>query len=83
MSKYDALWAYIQKSGCQQPTLTFEEIGRISGTPLDHSFLQHKKELIALGYEVKKISPKARTVLFEKILIYKNINRAAYRNNKA
>ena len=83
MSKYDALWAYIQKSGCKQPTLTFEEIGRISGTPLDHSFLQHKKELIALGYEVKKISLKARTVLFEKILIYKNINRAAYRNNKA
>lgn len=83
MSKYDALWAYIQKSGCKQLTLTFEGIGRISGTPLDHSFLQYKKELIALGYEVKKISLKAQTVLFEKILIYKNINRAAYRNNKA
>lgn len=83
---YEQIWrslgVYTEKR-LQAATLTFEEIGRISGTPLDHSFLQHKKELTALGYEVKKISPKARTVLFEKILIYKNINRAAYRNNKA
>ena len=44
MSKYDALWAYIQN--CGQPQLTFDEIGRIAGTPLDHSFLKYKKELL-------------------------------------
>lgn len=67
MSKYDALWAYIQKSGCKQLTLTFEKAAQIAGAPLDHSFLQYKKELIALGYEVKKISVKAQTVLFVRI----------------
>ncbi len=43
-----------KKAAASKPTLTFEEIGRISGTPLDHSFLQYKKELIAPGYQVKK-----------------------------
>ena len=64
MSKYDALWAYIHESGRPQLTLTFEEIGRIAGVPLDHSFLKCKKELCRYGYEVVKISMKARTVLF-------------------
>ena len=31
MSKYDALWAYIQNCGQPQLTLTFDEIGRIAG----------------------------------------------------
>ncbi len=43
MSKYDALWAHIQNCGQPQLTLTFDEIGRIAGTPLDHSFLKYKK----------------------------------------
>ena len=64
MSKYDALWAHIQNCGQPQLTLTFDEIGRIAGTPLDHSFLKYKKELAAYGYEVGKISMKAQTVLF-------------------
>lgn len=38
MSKYDALWAHIQNCGQPQLTLTFDEIGRIAGTPLDLSF---------------------------------------------
>mgnify|MGYP004542704859 FL=1 len=66
MSKYDALWAHIQKSGMPQLTLTFDEIGQIAGAPLDHSFLRYKKELMAYGYEVGKISMKARTVFFVK-----------------
>ena len=47
-------------------TLTFEETEHIAGVPLDHSFLKYKKELLAYGYEVKKISMKAQTVLFVK-----------------
>lgn len=46
--------------------LTFEEIGNISGVPIDHSFLRHKKELAEYGYEVSKISMKSQTVLFIK-----------------
>ncbi len=64
MSKYDALWKYIQASGQPQLTLTFDKIAEISGIPLDHSFLKYKKELLAYGYEVRKISMKAQTVFF-------------------
>lgn len=64
MSKYDALWKYIQASGQPQLTLTFDEIAEISGIPLDHSFLKYKKELLAYGYEVRKISMKTQTVFF-------------------
>ena len=48
MSKYFPLWAYIQKSGAPQLTLTFDEIGQIAGVLLDHSFLKFKKELLYL-----------------------------------
>ena len=64
MSKYDALWQYIQKSGKPQLTLTFDEIGRIAGLPLDHAFLRYKKELLLYGYAVGRISMNAQTVDF-------------------
>lgn len=67
MSKYSALWTYIQESGEQQLVLTFDEIKDILGISLDHSFLKYKKELPAYGYEVKKISMKSQTVLFAAI----------------
>ena len=70
MSKYDKLWKYIQESGQPQLTLTFEEIGEIAGTPLNHSFLNCKKELLEYGYEVGKISMKARTVLFHTAICF-------------
>ena len=66
MSKYNKLWRYIRESGKPQQLLTYDEIEEISGVPLDHSFLNCKKELLAYGYEVKKISMKAQTVLFVK-----------------
>lgn len=64
MSKYEALWRHLQENG--QLLMTFDEIGQIAGVPLDHSFLQHKKELPAYGYEVEKISMKAQTVRFRR-----------------
>ena len=39
MSKYDKLWEYVFKDGRDQFTLSFEEIGRIAGVPIDHPFL--------------------------------------------
>lgn len=71
MSKYNSLWEYIQKDGSQSFKLTFDEIQRISGTPIDHSFLKYKKELEAYGYQVGKITMKEQTVQFNKI---ENIN---------
>lgn len=67
MSKYDPLWAYLRENGSPRLTLTFDEINRIAGVPLDHSFLRYKQELPAYGYAAGKISMKARTVLFEKL----------------
>ncbi len=67
MSKYNALWKYIQQNGSQSLQLTFEEIQNIAGIPIDHSFLKYKKELTEYGYQVGKISMKEQTVIFHKI----------------
>ena len=67
MSKYDSLWEYVQKKGSQSFKLTFEEIQDIVGIPLDHSFLNYKKDLTEYGYQVGKISMKEKTVIFNKV----------------
>lgn len=66
MSKYNALWEYVSQSGKSSFKLTYEEIEQIAGVPIDHSFLTYKKELLAFGYRVGKISMKAQTVEFIK-----------------
>ncbi len=66
MSKYDALWAYVQKDGSPTLKLTFAQIQEIAGIPIDHSFLKYKKELTDYGYQVGKISMKERTVIFKR-----------------
>lgn len=66
MGKYEKLWVYIKTCNEDTILLTFDEIGRIAGVPLDHSFLRYKKELAQYGYEVSKISMKAQTVHFIK-----------------
>lgn len=67
MSKYNALWKYIQDNGGQSFKLTFDEIAEIAGIPIDHSFLNYKKELTEYGYQVGKISLKEQTVVFNKV----------------
>ncbi len=67
MSKYSSLWEYVQSNGSISFKLTFEEIQNIAGIPIDHSFLNYKKELEEYGYQVGKISLKEKTVIFNKI----------------
>ena len=67
MSKYDALWAWIRKSGADSFTLSFEQIEQISGCPIDHSFLTSKKELAEFGCRVEKISMKGQCVSFRRL----------------
>lgn len=67
MSKYDRLWEHVKKEDKDILLLTFEEIGKIAGVPIDHSFLNYKKELLGHGYQVDKISLKNQTVIFIKI----------------
>ena len=66
MSKYNALWEYVKNSGAQSLKLTFYEIQNIAGVPIDHLFLNFKKELADYGYRGGKISMKEKTVSFEK-----------------
>lgn len=46
MSKYDTLWHQIAQCEHNELLLTFDEIEKILGFPIDHSFLTFKKELI-------------------------------------
>lgn len=47
--------------------LTYEEIEKICGVPIDHSFLTYKKGMSGYGYAVKKILMKNKTVRFSKV----------------
>ena len=67
MSKYNALWEYVQQNGTPSFKLSFAKIKDIIGIPIDHSFLNYKKELTEYGYQVDKISLKEKTVTFIKI----------------
>ena len=67
MSKYNSLWEWIQKYGDDKFSLTYAEIEKIAGLPIDHSFLTYKKELIGYGFKVGKISMKEQKVMFEKV----------------
>ena len=54
MSKYNPLWEELGKREGPSLTLTFKEIEALAGVPLDHSFLQYKKELAAFGQKEKR-----------------------------
>lgn len=67
MSKYQALWEYVQGNNSASLQLAFKEIQQIAGIPIDHSFLRYKKELAEYGYQVGKISMKEQWVMFHKM----------------
>lgn len=66
MSKYSSLWIYIKEQNQEMCILSFQQIESILGFPMDHSFLQFKKELINYGFMIQKISLKEKTVLIKK-----------------
>ena len=66
MSKYQPLWQHIQAVNAEKLSLSYSEIQSILGFPIDHSFLNCKKELLDYGWNVKKISMKEETVFFER-----------------
>lgn len=69
MSKYNQLWQYIASNENGPFELNFEQIGKIAGVPLDHSFLRYKKELLDCGFRVEKISMKNQLVKFAKLKV--------------
>lgn len=66
MHSYQPLWEWLARLNEETVTLTFSENAGIAGVPMNHSFLNKKKELTAYGWRVDKISLKAKTVTFEK-----------------
>lgn len=67
MSKYEPLWKWIKENGTENFKLSYAEMEKILGFPIDHSFLSFKKELSEYGFRVGKISMKDKTVSFERI----------------
>lgn len=66
MSKYELLWKYLKDNNQDHYQLSFEEIKKILGFDIDHSFLTYKKEARKYGYEVVKISMKEKWIVFNK-----------------
>ncbi|HJA27521.1 MAG TPA: hypothetical protein H9720_04220 [Candidatus Limosilactobacillus intestinigallinarum] len=67
MSKYERLWKYIVDSGQDQLTIPFSAVERITGIPLDYSFLGYKKELLDYGYQVDHIFLKKQEIQISRI----------------
>lgn len=67
MSKFLPLWEYVAGQQGSELLLSFAQVEEICGLPIDHSFLNCKKELLAYGWQVKKISLKQQTVALEKL----------------
>ncbi|NLZ16065.1 MAG: hypothetical protein GXY27_05305 [Erysipelotrichaceae bacterium] len=67
MSKYNPLWIFIKQQNKDNFKMTFDEIKEVLGFPIDHSFLNYKKELSEFGYQTGKISLKEQTIIFKKI----------------
>lgn len=65
--RFAALWSYVESQNGEFVSLSFEEIEKIAGTPVDHSFLTYKKNLERFGWKVAKIAMKCGNVTFEKI----------------
>ena len=66
MSKYEPLWNYVKEKE-NDFILNYEQVEKILGFPIDHSFLTFKKELTNYGWQAGKISMKNKNVKFIKI----------------
>jgi hypothetical protein len=66
MSKYLPLWQNLQTRTEDRVELSFDDIKETLGFPIDHSFLNYKKELLDYGYQVQKIYLKEKKIAFEK-----------------
>lgn len=66
MSKYEPLWNYVKEKE-NDFILNYEQVEKILGFPIDHSFLTFKKELTNYGWQVGKISTKNKNVKSIKI----------------
>lgn len=60
------LWEFVAKTNTFPLKMSFDEIFSVLGFEIDHSFLTYKKETADYGFIVKKISLKAKSVIFDR-----------------
>ena len=58
---------YIKELNQNHIELSYETIEEVLSFPIDHSFLNYKKELINYGYQVTKISMKKKIVIIDEV----------------
>jgi hypothetical protein len=63
----NSLWKWISENRPDNFKLTFDQIKKIAGLLIDHSFITYKKELLDYGFKVGKISMKEKSLAFERI----------------
>ena len=68
MSKYEPLWNYIKSTNKENLELSFDEITKILGFKIDHSFLRYKTELQNYGFKIEKIFLKKKQIFVKKII---------------
>lgn len=61
---YEPLWQYVAGNDAQSVTLSFSEIERVLGFPINHAFLNSKKDLHAYGWLCRNISMKENLITF-------------------
>ncbi|MBQ0167512.1 MAG: hypothetical protein KBT02_10445 [Treponema sp.] len=64
MSKYSKLWEYVKSQESDSLKASYDEIEKIAGVAIDHSFLTYKIELLEFGWSVRKIHMKEKCVEF-------------------
>ena len=67
MSKYTPLWEAVGRHEGDSFQMSFAEMESVLGFPVDHSFLNFKKELADYGWQVGKVSLKGQTVSFQRV----------------
>ncbi|KRM99192.1 hypothetical protein FD18_GL000286 [Lactobacillus taiwanensis DSM 21401] len=60
------MWKYIKDNKDEDFQLSSDQIKKIAGLPIDHSFLTYKK-ILNYGFKVGKISLKKQTIDFKKL----------------
>ena len=66
MSKFKPLWKYIKDNKDEDFQLSSDQIKKIAGLPIDHSFLTYKNILYYV-FKVFKVSLKNKTIDFKKL----------------
>ncbi len=67
MSKYQTLWKCVKSIDSFPLELSFDEIEKITGIPVNQTLFTSKKEAEEYGFMIRKVSKKEKFVIFDKL----------------